>query len=69
MAVSAKRVATPAKRFRVMDEHEFATHCLALIDEVNESGIEIIIARAGVPIVRLIPWRRKKRKMRPRKAR
>jgi antitoxin (DNA-binding transcriptional repressor) of toxin-antitoxin stability system len=52
-----------------MDEHEFATHCLALIDEVYESGIEIIIARAGVPIVRLIPWRRKKRKMRPRKAR
>lgn len=55
MTVSAKRAGTQAKRTRTMDVHEFAANCLALIDEVHDLGIEIIITRAGVPIARVIP--------------
>jgi len=34
---------------------EFKAKCLALMDQVNESGDEIIITKNGVPVSKLSP--------------
>ena len=34
---------------------EFKTHCLALLDEVAETGREIIVTKRGKPVARLMP--------------
>jgi antitoxin (DNA-binding transcriptional repressor) of toxin-antitoxin stability system len=52
-----------------MDEREFADQCLSLIDEVHESGIEVIITRSGIPIVRLIRYTPSKPKAKDRRTR
>ncbi len=36
---------------------EFKAKCLHLMDEVNESGEEIIITKNGKPVSRLVPYR------------
>lgn len=36
--------------------HEAKTHLSKLLQQV-EQGEEVVIARAGVPIARLVPWR------------
>ena len=51
-----------------MDEHEdiptgvrmieasiFKENCLALLDQVSESGTEIVVTRNGRPVARLVP--------------
>jgi prevent-host-death family protein len=38
---------------------EFKAKCLQLMDEVNETGKEIIITKNGKPMSRLIPFRKK----------
>lgn len=40
---------------------EFKTHCLQLMDEVNEQGTEITITKHGRPVARLVPTERKLR--------
>jgi prevent-host-death family protein len=35
---------------------EFKAKCLAIIDEVNESGQEVIITKRGTPTAKLIPF-------------
>jgi len=34
---------------------EFKAKCLALMDQVNETGDEIIITKNGVPVSKLMP--------------
>ena len=42
-----------------MSATEFRTRCLGLIDEVAETGREIVITKRGKPVARLVPYRRK----------
>lgn len=37
----------------------FKAKCLALMDEINETGEEIIITKNGHPVSRLLPYRNK----------
>ena len=43
---------------RVMTEitaTRFKAHCLALLDEVAESGSELVITKRGKPVAQLVP--------------
>ena len=42
---------------RTMKASEFKAKCLKLMDEVAESGEEIVITKNGRPIARLAPYR------------
>ena len=42
---------------RIMDASEFRARCLQLIDDVANGGGEIVIAKDGEPICRLVPYR------------
>ncbi len=49
--------AVPAGKPRQIAAGEFKAKCLGLIDEVNESGQEVIITKRGKPTAKLIPFR------------
>ena len=51
---------TPA--YRTIKSSEFQAKCLELMDEVAESGEEIVITKRGRPISRLVPYREKQDK-------
>ena len=34
---------------------QFKTHCLALLDEVRETGHTLVVTKRGVPVARLVP--------------
>ena len=40
---------------RKISAGEFKNRCLALMDEVNETGEEILITKHGKPVSRLVP--------------
>ena len=40
---------------RTIPAGEFKNRCLALMDEVNETGTEIVITKRGRPVSRLVP--------------
>ena len=42
---------------RTMKASEFKAKCLKLMDEVAESGEEIVITKNGRPVARLAPYR------------
>ena len=44
---------------RTIKASEFKAKCLKLMDEVAESGDEIIITKNGRPVSRLVPFRKK----------
>ena len=44
---------------RTMKASEFKARCLKLMDEVAESGEEIVITKYGKPVSKLIPFRKK----------
>ncbi|MDE0169939.1 MAG: type II toxin-antitoxin system prevent-host-death family antitoxin [bacterium] len=44
---------------RTIPAGEFKNRCLALMDEVNETGEEIVITKHGRPVSRLVPARRR----------
>lgn len=44
---------------RTMKASEFKARCLKLMDEVEESGEEIVITKHGRPVSKLIPYERK----------
>ena len=44
---------------RTMKASEFKAKCLQLMDEVAESGEEIVITKNGKPVSRLAPYRQK----------
>ena len=46
---------------RTIKASEFKAKCLRLMDEVAESGEEIVITKNGQPVSRLLPYREKQR--------
>ena len=48
---------------RTMKASEFKAKCLKLMDEVAESGEEIVITKNGKPVSRLVPYREKPRSL------
>ena len=44
---------------RTIKASEFKAKCLRLMDEVAESGEEIVITKNGQPVSRLLPYREK----------
>lgn len=48
---------TPDVPTRTMTATEFRARCLKLIDEVAESGEDIVITKRGHPVARLTPYR------------
>ena len=46
---------------RTMKASEFKAKCLALMDEIAESGEEIVITKRGKPVARLAPCEGKPR--------
>ena len=56
-------MATGPQEYRTMPAGEFKNRCLALMDEVNETGTEIVITKYGRPVSRLVPARRKSPEM------
>ena len=42
---------------RTMKASEFKAKCLQLMDEVADSGEEIVITKYGKPVSRLVPYR------------
>lgn len=42
-------------RKRQIAAGEFKAKCLQLMDEVNETGIELVITKRGKPVARLLP--------------
>ncbi|HEX6031197.1 MAG TPA: type II toxin-antitoxin system prevent-host-death family antitoxin [Tepidiformaceae bacterium] len=53
---------------RTIPAGEFKAKCLALLDEVADSGEEIVVTKRGKPVARLAPLRsatRKKKYHRP----
>ena len=47
---------------KVVNVHEAKTHLSQLLERVN-AGEEIIIAKSGKPVARLVPLERRKRKL------
>ena len=41
----------------VIPAGEFKARCLALLDEVNETGEELVITKRGRPVARVVPVR------------
>ena len=56
MATESKQ--TPGTR--TVNAAEFKTKCLKLMDEVAESGEELVITKNGRPVSRLVPYREPK---------
>ena len=55
MQADGKKAAT----YRTIQASEFEAKCLELMDEVVESGEEIVITKQGRPVSRLVPYREK----------
>lgn len=62
-AVKRKLTSPPVTRngLREIAAGEFKAKCLALLDEVNETGQELIITKRGKPTAKLIPFRARKK--------
>lgn len=43
------------RKKRTIPAGQFKSRCLALMDEVNETGEEIVITKHGKPVSRLVP--------------
>ena len=48
-----------ARESRTVKASEFKATCLRLMDEVAESGEEIVITKNGRPTARLLPYRKR----------
>ena len=42
---------------RTITASEFKANCLKLMDEVDETGAELVITKNGRPVSRLVPYR------------
>ena len=42
---------------QTMKASEFKARCLKLMDEIQESGEEIVITKNGKPVSKLVPYR------------
>jgi len=45
---------------KTMGAGAFKAHCLAVLDEVQEHGEEVIITKRGKPVAKLVPLEEKK---------
>ena len=50
---------TSQARVRTIKASEFKAKCLKLMDEIADSGAEIVITKNGRPVSRLVPFRKK----------
>ncbi len=57
MDTESNKRARPRPDERVLAAGEFKTHCLRLMDEVHETGTEIIVTKHRRPVVRVSPVR------------
>ena len=48
--------------YKTIKASEFKAKCLELMDEVAESGEEIVITKRGRPVSRLVPYEEKREK-------
>ena len=46
-----------AANVRTITASEFKTKCIELMDEINETGTELVITKNGRPVSRLVPYR------------
>lgn len=46
---------SPTRPSREIPAGEFKARCLALMDDVQRSGHELVITKRGVPVARLLP--------------
>jgi prevent-host-death family protein len=46
---------------REVSAGEFKARCLAMMDEVRDSGGEYVITKRGAPVAKLVPVRRERR--------
>lgn len=46
---------TPDDNARTMPANEFKTHCLRVMDEVAETGQEVIVTKHRKPVAKLVP--------------
>ena len=44
---------------QIIKASDFKAKCLRLMDEVNESGKELVITKNGRPVSKLVPFRKK----------
>ena len=64
-AAVKKKVPKTAKSLggvRQMAAGEFKAKCLAIMDELNETGRPLIITKRGVPVMKAVPIRNAKKK-------
>jgi prevent-host-death family protein len=40
---------------RTVPAGEFKQHCLALLDQVSETGVPILVTKRGRPVARVVP--------------
>ena len=57
MARKARAGKPTTHQARTVTASEFKARCLQLMDEVNDSGEEIVITKRGRPVSRLVPYR------------
>lgn len=50
-------VKTKSRQVRAVSASEFEARCLQIMDEVNDTGEEIVITKRGKPVSRLVPYR------------
>lgn len=58
MGIRSSSQASLADQFpgqRIVPAGEFKPACLRLMDEVNETGVEIVITKRNRPVARLVP--------------
>jgi prevent-host-death family protein len=59
-AVTKKKRNTAAKPHQGLSQMaagEFKARCLAIMDEVNETGRPLLVTKRGVPVIRVLPAR------------
>ncbi len=49
------RKRSPARRSRRVAAGEFKAKCLALFDEINVTGEELVVTKRGRPVARVLP--------------
>jgi prevent-host-death family protein len=47
---------TMAKSERVVPAGEFKARCLALLDEVSQTGKPLVVTKRGKPVARVVPF-------------
>lgn len=57
--VAKKRAASYAGSVKTIGAGEFKAKCLAIIDEVGETGQEVVITKRGKPVAKLVPFEAK----------